>query len=97
MGIPHDSRTGFAGGCSALMEQIGCSLSVGDGSRHTGRGAGMLVTATQIADWANTRDAQASLPRLIRRLVCRNASITQVAIPAGDSVNAPGWDGEVRV
>ena len=55
----------------------------------------MLITATQIADWATTRDAQASLPRLIRRLVCRNASITEVAIPAGDSVNTPGWDGEV--
>jgi hypothetical protein len=55
----------------------------------------MLVTATRIAEWAGTREAQASLPRLIRRLVCRQASITQVAIPAGDSVNTPGWDGEV--
>ena len=55
----------------------------------------MLITAKQIADWAATRDAQASLPGLIRRLVCRNATITQVAIPTGDSINTPGWDGEV--
>ena len=55
----------------------------------------MLVTATRIAQWADTREAQASLPGLVRRLVCRNGTVTQIAIPCGDSVNAPGWDGEV--
>lgn len=53
----------------------------------------MRVTATQIADWANTKEAQANLPRLIRRL-CFNASSTrQIAFPAGDSTYSPGWDG----
>lgn len=53
----------------------------------------MRVTATQIADWADTKEAQSNLPRLVRRL-CFNADSTgQIAFPAGDSTYSPGWDG----
>lgn len=55
----------------------------------------MWITATQIAEWAKTKSAQASLPRLIRRLVHTAGTPTQVAFPAGDSIGLPGWDGEL--
>lgn len=55
----------------------------------------MPITATQIAEWAKTRSAQASLPRLIRRLVHAAGTPTQIAFPAGDSTSLPGWDGEL--
>lgn len=54
-----------------------------------------MVTAKQIADWAATGEAQRDLPRLIRRLAHSTATITQIAMPAGDSVSQPGWDGEL--
>ena len=55
----------------------------------------MRITATQIAEWAKTKEAQASLPRLVRRLVHTAGTPTEVDFPAGDSTGLPGWDGEV--
>jgi hypothetical protein len=55
----------------------------------------MRITATQIAEWAKTKEAQSSLPRLVRRLVHAAGTPTQVAFPAGDSTDLPGWDGEL--
>lgn len=55
----------------------------------------MQITASQIANWAKTREAQGHLPRLIRRLVHTAGKPTQAAFPAGDSVSLPGWDGEL--
>jgi hypothetical protein len=55
----------------------------------------MRITATQIAEWAKTKEAQGSLPRLVRRLVHAAGTPTQVAFPAGDSTSLPGWDGEL--
>ena len=55
----------------------------------------MRITATQIAEWAETKEAQGSLPRLVRRLVHAAGTPTQVAFPAGDSTSLPGWDGEL--
>jgi hypothetical protein len=55
----------------------------------------MQITASHIINWANTKtkEAQANLPRLIRRL-CFDAKATrQIAFPAGDSTFVPGWDG----
>jgi len=54
-----------------------------------------MITATQIADWAKTNQAQRDLPRLIRRLVHSVASSTNVAMPSGDSTSLPGFDGEL--
>jgi hypothetical protein len=53
------------------------------------------ITATQIANWAAGKDAQTALPRYIRRLIHDAGSITQIAVPAGDSTSQPGWDGEI--
>ncbi|KAF0202841.1 MAG: hypothetical protein FD173_1907 [Gallionellaceae bacterium] len=53
----------------------------------------MRVTATQIADWAATKMAQADLPRLVRRLCFDAGTTRQIAFPAGDSTYSPGWDG----
>ena len=55
----------------------------------------MRITASHIIDWANThaKEAQANLPRWVRRL-CFNAEVTrQLTFPAGDSSFVPGWDG----
>ena len=44
----------------------------------------MEITARQIGQWAGSKDAQAALPRYIRRLIHGAGSITQIAVPAGD-------------
>lgn len=53
----------------------------------------MRITATQLADWADTKAAQSDLPRLIRRLCFDVGTTRQIAFPAGDSTYTPGWDG----
>ena len=53
----------------------------------------MRITATHIEVWADTRDAQAVLPLLVRRLIQATSTTTALAMPAGDSINEPGWDG----
>jgi len=53
----------------------------------------MRITATQLADWADTKAAQTDLPRLTRRLCFDAGSTRQIAFPAGDSTYTPGWDG----
>ncbi|MEO6545747.1 MAG: hypothetical protein ABIP05_17100, partial [Nitrospiraceae bacterium] len=55
----------------------------------------MHITATRIDEWARTKVAQASLPRLVRRLIHTTGQATQAAFPAGDSTGLPGWDGEL--
>lgn len=55
----------------------------------------MHITARQIEDWAKGKRAQALLPRYIRQLIHTAGSITQIAVPAGDSISQPGWDGEI--
>lgn len=56
----------------------------------------VMVTATQIARWAATTPAQAELPRLVRRLIHSAATTTELAMPSGDSVTLPGFDGELH-
>ncbi len=53
----------------------------------------MRITATQLANWADTKAAQSDLPRLVRRLCFDAGSTRQIAFPAGDSTYTPGWDG----
>jgi len=56
----------------------------------------MDITATQIADWAETREAQGNLSRLVRKLVhAAGVSPIHVDFAAGDSTVLAGWDGEV--
>jgi hypothetical protein len=57
-----------------------------------------LVDATDLTSWANRRDAQELLPRVLRRLV--HATVRRalrVGFPAGDAVQLAGWDGIVAV
>ncbi|MBK1724758.1 hypothetical protein CKO23_21530 [Thiocystis violacea] len=55
----------------------------------------MRVTAKDIEGWAERREAQGELPRLVRRLAIQAGSITEMAFQAGDSVSRPGWDGQL--
>lgn len=55
------------------------------------------ITATQLEQWADTREAQALLPVVIRRLVSATAATQALAIAGGDSVGEPGWDGYTHV
>src|SRR2546422_6308240 len=55
----------------------------------------MKITATRIAQWAKTKKAQVTLPRLIRRLVHTAGKPAEADFPAGDSTGLPGWDGEL--
>jgi len=56
----------------------------------------MHITAARINEWAKTKEAQASLPRLLRRLIHATGESTQAAFPTGDSTGLPGWDGELE-
>lgn len=58
----------------------------------------MIPTATDIAAWANKRDAQGVMPILLRRLIHGSVpSIRSISFPGGDSVQLGGFDGEVDV
>ena len=52
-----------------------------------------LVDATQLSQWAATKDAQHKFPELMRRLLASTPGITNIAIRAGEGVSAPGCDG----
>lgn len=53
-----------------------------------------LVTATDIAQWSERRDAQHTLPQVVRRLIsATNKSILRLSVRAGEGVALPGWDG----
>lgn len=57
------------------------------------------ITASHIVSWveANAKEAQISLPRLVRRLCYEIGSTTQIAFPSGDSTYRPGWDGLLQI
>ena len=55
----------------------------------------MRITATQLENWAKTRQAQSELPILIRKLISATNSLSGLSMPGGDSVYRPGWDGQV--
>ncbi|MBI5313459.1 MAG: hypothetical protein HZB28_10160 [Methylocystis sp.] len=57
----------------------------------------MKIAATQLENWADTRDAQGMLPVLVRRLISATSTTTALAMPGGESVGLPGWDGLIEV
>lgn len=57
----------------------------------------MRITATHLVQWSDKHEAQGILPLLTRRLISATSRITAIAMPGGDSVNTPGWDGIVDV
>ena len=59
--------------------------------------ASPLCDATDLAAWADRRDAQSALPRLIRRLIrATGAGVTKLQIRADEGVQLSGWDGIVH-
>lgn len=57
-----------------------------------------LVDATDLESWANRRDAQDVMPRVLRRLVHATIDrVIRVGFPAGEGVQLGGWDGLVAV
>jgi hypothetical protein len=56
----------------------------------------ILVSALDVAGWAERVDAQATLPRLIRQLIrASGAEIEKLAFPAEEGTQLGGWDGIV--
>jgi len=56
----------------------------------------ILADVTDIADWADRRDAQSTLPQLVRRLVLATTpAVEKLSFRSGEGVNLPGWDGVV--
>ena len=56
-----------------------------------------IIRATDLEDYANTRESEAVIPELINRLVKASApNLTECRIPYGDTVNQSGWDGLVQ-
>jgi len=59
--------------------------------------ASPLCDATDLAAWADRRDAQSALPRLIRRLIrATGAGATRLQFRADEGVQLSGWDGIVH-
>lgn len=58
-----------------------------------------LIRANDLASWADSTDARALLPELMRRLVHATIpapSLEHVNFPGGEEVHRPGYDGETR-
>lgn len=55
----------------------------------------MIISADDIARWASQREAQGDLPRLLRKLIGQTATLSAMSMPAGNSVSAGGFDGEL--
>lgn len=50
-----------------------------------------------LLQWADSRAAQADLPRLVRRLILETGSgVVSLGVPAGEGVGTDGWDGVAR-
>ena len=60
---------------------------------------GWIVTAQDIIQWTKTnrRQAQSTLPLLVRKLIIASVNPTLLNIPAGDSISVAGWDGILKV
>ena len=60
-------------------------------------GSGVLCSATDLAAWANRREAQGFLPLVVRRLVLATGrSVTKADFRTEEGVSLPGWDGIVE-
>ncbi len=55
-----------------------------------------LVDATQLEQWAATREAQGAFPELVRRLLAATPGITNISVRSGDGVSISGWDGRAE-
>ncbi len=54
------------------------------------------VSADEIAQWASTTSAAATLPKLIRRLLHATVPVRSLTMRADAGIGLPGWDGIVE-
>ena len=54
-----------------------------------------LITALDLHQWADSLNAQSTLPVVVRRLILATASVTQIAMRGREGVQLHGWDGLV--
>lgn len=50
------------------------------------------VNAADLEQWARTKDAQANLSLLVRRLLASSPRVSAISAPVGDATSSPGWD-----
>src|SRR3954454_18544499 len=74
-----------------LRQQRGAVVSTVEPERRTVGPA--LIDASQLHQWAKTRDAQDLFPELMRRLLSSTPGVTNVSVRSGDGVALGGWDG----
>lgn len=61
-----------------------------------GRASRSWATASDLVDWSSRREAQETLPQIVRRLILATAESARfVSFAAGDGIGQPGWDGQV--
>lgn len=77
-----------------LRQQRGKSVSSVERERRTV--GPELVDATQLNQWAATRDPQGVFPQLVRRLLASTPGITNISVRSGEGVFASGWDGRAE-
>ena len=89
--IPHKSIS-FGGDCiEEENHQVSCHLA-----NHTMNP--IRANATDIEQWADRREAQATLPRLIRRLVLASVKrVERLHLRSDEGVQLAGWDGIAQV
>ncbi len=81
------------------LERVRPQTSV-RGTMRAGRALSLrtLVDATDLAGWADRRESQGQLPRVVRDLVLATVERAErVVFSAGDGVQLGGWDGIVNV
>lgn len=58
----------------------------------------LWINATNLQNWASTRDCQGYLPLVVRRLIrATSVKVSHISFSAGDSIVYPGWDGVLKV
>ncbi len=55
------------------------------------------IDATDLAQWAERRDGQDTMPELLSRLIRATTGRASLRFPSQDSVQQPGWDGICEV
>ncbi len=57
----------------------------------------LLANSTDLTAWSNRRDAQSSLPQLLRRLITATVDkLERITVRADEGVHLGGWDGVIR-
>ena len=81
----------------AAIGRLPADLRKEDQMQVHGQGHTSWVKALDLERWADTLDARARLPQLVRRLVrATGKKLERVEFPAHEGIQRPGWDGIVE-